>query len=134
MDVKGIAAAGIAALITFGCAKSAKEIGPAYVSPLAYKNYSCAQIGQEAERISVRAAEVSGIQDDKATEDAVATAVGVIVFWPALFMIEGDGQSAAELARLKGEYETLEKVAINKGCKLEFRNGNEEQDVAQAGL
>ena len=58
----------------------------------------------------------------------------MIVFWTALFMIEGDGQRAAELARLKGEYETLEKVAINKGCKLEFRNGNEEQDVAQAGL
>lgn len=133
MDIRGIAAVTLAALVACGCAKSAKEIGPAYVSPLAYNNYSCAQIGEEAQRISARAAEVSGVQDDKASSDAVATAVGVIVFWPALFMIEGDGQNAAELARLKGEYETMEKVAIEKGCELEFRK-EEEQEVAQAGL
>jgi hypothetical protein len=54
------------------------------------------------------------------------TTVGVIVFWPALFFIEGDGQNAAELARLKGEYETLEKIATKKDCKLEFRKEKEE--------
>lgn len=114
-----------AALIVCGCAKSANEIAPAYVSPLAYQNYSCSQIAEEVQRISVRASELSGIQDEKATSDAVVTTVGVIVFWPALFFIEGDGQNAAELARLKGEYETLEKIATEKGCKLEFRKEEE---------
>jgi hypothetical protein len=47
--------------------------------------------------------------------------VGIILFWPALFFMEGDGQNAAELARLRGEFETLEKVAIQKECGLEFR-------------
>ena len=115
-----------AALIVCGCAKSAKEIAPAYVSPLAYQNYSCPQIADEVQRISLRASELSGIQDEKATTDAVVTTVGVVVFWPALFFIEGDGQNAAELARLKGEYETLEKIATEKGCQLEFRKEKEE--------
>jgi hypothetical protein len=114
-----------AALIVCGCAKSASEIAPAYVSPLAYQNYSCPQIADEVQRISVRASELSGVQDEKATSDAVVTTVGVIVFWPALFFIEGDGQNAAELARLKGEYETLEKIATEKGCELEFRKEKE---------
>jgi hypothetical protein len=40
--------------------------------------------------VSARAAEASGAQDQKATNDAVATTVGVIVFWPALFMVKGN--------------------------------------------
>jgi hypothetical protein len=125
MGYRGVAGVAIAALMVFGCAKSADEIAPAYVSPLAYQNYSCSQIGEEVQRISVRASELSGVQDEKATSDAVVTTVGVIVFWPALFFLEGDGQNAAELARLKGEYETLEKLATEKDCKLEFRKEQE---------
>ncbi len=36
-------------------------------------------------------------------------------------MIKGDGQTAAELGRLKGEFETLEKVSIEKNCNLKFQ-------------
>jgi hypothetical protein len=36
-------------------------------------------------------------------KDAVATTVGVIVFWPTLFLIGGDKQNAAQLAQLKGQ-------------------------------
>jgi len=108
-------------LILAGCASSADEIRPSYVSPIQYEGLTCRQIGEEAERVSRRAAELSGAQDQKATEDALATTVGVLVLWPTLFMVEGDGQTAAELGRLKGECEALEKVAIKKGCDLEFR-------------
>jgi hypothetical protein len=47
--------------------------------------------------------------------------VAIVVFWPALFFIGGDGQTAAELGRLKGEFEALERVAIEKKCSLQFR-------------
>jgi len=106
-----------------GCASSANKIRPTYVSPLQYKDLSCKQIAQEAERVTRRAAEVAGVQDRKATEDAVATTVGVLVLWPTLFFIEGDGQTASELARLKGEFEALEKTAIEKDCGLQFGAG-----------
>jgi len=44
----------------------------------------------------------SGAQGQKATNDAVATGVGVAVFWPALFFIKGDAASAQKIAQLKG--------------------------------
>lgn len=37
--------------------------------------------------------------------------VGLVLFWPALFFLAGDDQKE-ELARLKGEYEALEKASI----------------------
>jgi len=39
------------------------------------------------------------------------------LFWPALFFLDGDNPQAVEYARLKGERETLEKVAIDKNCR-----------------
>ncbi len=104
-----------------GCATSSSEIRPTYVSPLQFQALTCAQIAQEAARISSRAAEVAGVQDSKRTDDQIATGVGVVVFWPALFLLKGDGQTAAELGRLRGEYEALEKVAIEKNCNVQVK-------------
>jgi hypothetical protein len=36
-------------------------------------------------------------------------------------MVKGDGQTAAELARLKGEYEALEQMAIQKNSNMQFQ-------------
>lgn len=119
MHVHSFAAA-IAVLLS-GCASSADEINASYVSPLQYQYLNCPQIAAEAARVSNRAAEVAGVQNEKSTNDAVATGVGVILFWPALFFIKGDGATAAELGRLKGEFETLEKVSIEKNCGLDFQ-------------
>jgi hypothetical protein len=109
-----------AVVILGGCASSSDEVGSIYVSPLAYQQYNYQQIGQEAERVSRRAAEIAGVQDSKASSDAVMTGVGLVLFWPSLFFIKGDGQTAAELGRLKGEFEALEKASIEKNCGLQF--------------
>jgi hypothetical protein len=104
-----------------GCASSSDEITAAYVSPLQYQHLNCPQIAAEAERVSFRVAELSGVQDGKRTSDAVATGVAIVLFWPAAFMIKGDGQTAAELGRLRGEFEALSKVSIEKGCTHKLR-------------
>lgn len=101
-----------------GCASSASEVSATYVSPLQYQHLTCTQIAGEAERVSRRAAELSGVQDGKRTSDVVATTAAVIIFWPAAFLVKGDGQTAAELGRLKGEFEALEKIANEKNCRL----------------
>jgi hypothetical protein len=44
-----------------------------------------------------------------------------VVFWPAAFLVGGDDHTTAELARLKGEFETIEKVSIEKNCGLDIR-------------
>ena len=118
---RGIWAVIVSIALLAGCASSSSDIRASYVSPLQYQNYTCQQIAAEAERISARVAELSGVQDDKRTGDAVATGVAVVLFWPAAFMIKGDGQTAAELGRLKGEFEALEKVAIQKNCGLSLQ-------------
>jgi hypothetical protein len=80
-----------AASIVAGCATRSSDIPAAYVSPIQYQSYSCAQLREEALRVSSRAAIAAGAQDQNATNDAVATTAAVILFWPAAFMIKGSG-------------------------------------------
>lgn len=112
---------GAGLLFLAGCAQSASSISASYVSPLQYQHLSCQQIAAEAERVSRRASELAGVQDSKASSDAVATGVGIVLFWPALFFIKGDGTTGAELGRLRGEFEALERVSIEKNCGLQFQ-------------
>jgi hypothetical protein len=111
----------IAALNLAGCASKSADIAPAYVSPIQYQSYTCPQLSEEAQRVSAAAAAASGQQDSQATKDAVATTVGVIVFWPTLFLIGGDKQNAAQLAQLKGQMGAIEQASIQKNCGIQFR-------------
>lgn len=105
----------LSSVMIAGCSKNPESVSGSYLSPLAYQNYSCEQVTLEMQRIAHKVAEVSGVQRSEATNDAVATGVGVVVFWPALFFLMGSDKEQ-ELARLKGESETLEQVAIQKNC------------------
>ena len=104
-----------------GCASSSDTVTGSYVSPLQYQTYSCQQLGEEAQRISTRVAQTSGTQDQKRTSDALATTAAVIIFWPAAFLVSGNDQNTAELARLKGEFEAVEKASIQKSCGIQFQ-------------
>jgi hypothetical protein len=126
--MRKVALVALTALITGGCASSSDKITATYVSPIQYENYNCRQLAEEAQRLSRRASEVAGAQDSQATKDTVATAVAVVIFWPAAFMVGGDRNTAAELARMKGEMEAIEQVSIRKNCSIQFRK---EGNVAQ---
>jgi hypothetical protein len=113
----------IAALALAGCASRAADVTATYVSPMQYQSYTCMQLAAEAQRVSAAAAAAAGNQDSQATKDAVATTVGVIVFWPTLFLIGGDKQNAAQLAQLKGQMDAIEQTSIQKQCGIQFRTG-----------
>src|SRR4030081_1626445 len=104
-----------------GCASSSAEITPAYVSPVMYQQYTCQQLAQEAQGVSARAASLSGVQDQKRTNDALATAAAIVVFWPAAFFVGGDKQTAAELAQMKGQMVAIEQAANMKKCGIQFQ-------------
>jgi len=106
----------IAGLLLSGCASRSEDISAAYVSPIQYNTYTCDQIREETARVTAHAQRLAGEVDDNATGDAVAVGVGVVLFWPALFFIDGDGVEAQEYARLKGERTALEQAAIRKNC------------------
>jgi len=110
-----------------GCASKSSEITPAYVSPIMYQNHTCPQLAQEAQGVSARAAQVAGAQDAKRTNDQVATGVAIVVFWPAAFLVGGDGPMAAELAQLKGQMVAIEQASIQKKCGIKFQREPEAQ-------
>ena len=122
------AVATLAAAAFAGCASKSSEITPTYVSPFMYQNLTCAQLAQEAQGVSARAAQVTGAQDQKRTNDQIATGVAIVVFWPAAFFVGGDGQVAAELGQLKGQMVAIEQASIAKKCGIKFER---EQPVAQ---
>lgn len=70
---------------------------------------------------SARAAQASGVQDQKATNDTVAMGVGLIIFWPALLFTKGNDENTAELARLKGQMEAIEEASFSKRCGITFQ-------------
>jgi hypothetical protein len=118
MRILGIVALGAA---LGGCASSAADITPAYVSPVIYQQYTCVQLAQEAQAVSTRAAALSGAQDHQRTNDGLATAAAVVVFWPAAFFVGGDKQTAAELAQMKGQMVAVEQASIAKKCNIQFQ-------------
>lgn len=118
--MKRIVLSVVVGLCVSGCAQRAEEIRAASVSPILYQNLNCVQIAQETARVSAKAAELTGVQNQRATTDAVATGVAIVVFWPAAFLIRGDGANAGELSRLKGEMEALEAVSNQKKCGIQF--------------
>ena len=110
-------------LITFmtGCATPAKDIPTSYVSPIIYDNYDCEQISSEASRLTRKVNESAAQVEERASDDSGTMALGLILFWPSLFFIDGDGFDAQEYARLKGEYDALEVASIQKKCGHEFK-------------
>ena len=109
------------AVLVAGCATNPNSIAPTYVSPVLYQNLSCAQLGQEAARVSSRAAAAAGAQSQQQTNDAVAVTVGVVLFWPALFFVGGDKGNAAEIANLKGQMQAIEQANIARNCGFQFQ-------------
>lgn len=119
IQVKKVTAVALcAALILSACASNPDNISAAYVSPLQYQSYNCDQIRTELIRLSARVDEVTGQQRKKANNDAVAMGVGLVLFWPALFFLANGSDKREELGRLKGEYDALQKAAVEKQCNL----------------
>ncbi len=100
-----------------GCATPSEKISATYVSPFQYQGYSCKQIRMELIRVNRKILEITGQQDREADKDAAVLGIGMILFWPALFFMIGEDKKE-ELARLKGEYEALESMAMQKECDV----------------
>ena len=108
--------ASCAALVVSACATNSDGISAAYTSPMQYANYDCQQIAMEEQAVVAHVTQLGGSINHRATNDKIAVGVGVVLFWPALLMIKGNGEQAAEFARLKGESEALEHAAVFKRC------------------
>lgn len=100
------------------CAPHSYEIRSAEVSPEQYKDLSCTGLYAEMKLKLEQLDELGRSIDEAAETDETQTAVGVILFWPVLFWLEGsDTPEAQEYAQLRGEMLSLEHTAILKECE-----------------
>jgi hypothetical protein len=99
-----------------GCATNSSNVVAASVSIEPYLKMDCQALLGESRRMETTAREVAAVQDKRAGSDAGVIA-GSIIFGP-IFMMGHSGNSgiAAELSRLKGEYEAIESVRRQKAC------------------
>ncbi len=89
---------------------------------MAYQSYDCDQIALEQSRIERRTGELHQSLKKQADADKWQMGVGLVLFWPTLFMLEGgDGPEATEYARLRGEYNAISEASIAKKCQLKFK-------------
>ncbi|MCB1739847.1 MAG: hypothetical protein KDK91_05720 [Gammaproteobacteria bacterium] len=110
------AAVMLTALAGSGCALPPDAIAPAYSTTYSYRSFDCQSIDVEIEWLNQRLLAVSQKQQLHAARDAAALGAGFF-FWPALFLLQ-DGDRSEELGRLKGAFDALEQVAIEKDCPV----------------
>ena len=108
----------ICSAIFSSCSNSSKEIVAQYVSPQQYAGYDCVQLNAELMRVAGKVRSLTGKLDKNSENDATATGVALILFWPAVFFLGGTKEEEAQYARLKGEYDALEQASILKKCSM----------------
>ncbi len=123
---------GLCLAMVSGCAARPSQIDGTYVSPAIYKDYTCDQLLSERRTIVENVRVITKQQADKAGGDAVAVGVGVVLFWPALFLLAAGKDREAELASYKGNYDAITKVAIEKKCLSQDEIRREEEAYKEA--
>jgi hypothetical protein len=93
-----------------GCATAPENIAAAYVSHMAYMQYSLEQLGQEEARLQAALSSSSDAQRRARSNDTL----GVVFLGLPVSSLSGSNQ-ASNVARLKGELEAVQKAIILKG-------------------
>ena len=115
--MKKLFALAVICLSIVGCATQPRDLGSTYVPVEKYAEYDCKQLVDETTNINRRLSELYVSLKKKADNDAVQMGIGLILFWPTLFALEGgDGPEAVEYSRLKGEYEAIRQSSVIKEC------------------
>ncbi|MFW8593060.1 hypothetical protein [Cribrihabitans neustonicus] len=113
--VPGILAAAVALA---GCAQNPDKIAASYVSPSSYQGRSCAQLMAERNEIVSRLNLLNAEQKQAATNDAIATGVALVLFWPAAFALAATKDHATALSAAKGNYDAITAQMTQKGCDM----------------
>ena len=77
---------------------------------------TCSAIEAEISHLQRAATEAGAIVDKKKSSQEGKGVASVLLFWPALFIIDDNSLEAQKYARLKGEYEAASKAHRKKEC------------------
>lgn len=106
----------LASISISGCATPPDQVTASYVSPSTYSSYNCRQIISERNTVVQKVNELNGAQLKKANNDQAAMAVGLVLFWPALFFLGNKNDLAPQLAQMKGTYDALTAAGVSRKC------------------
>lgn len=110
----------VVALVLVACAPKADRVAATYASPEIYAGMTCQELASEGMRVSNAAHSAAGLENRHRTQDTVATTVGIVIFWPALFFNHGSDATTSQLAELKGQMEAIEAASATKKCGINF--------------
>lgn len=112
-----LAAAGAGFLMLLaGCATRSGDVKPLPSDPADFARLSCEALYTESEQVQRRAADVAYTMDERVGNNVIALGVGATVFWPALLAMRPDGPDAAELGRLRGRFDALQRALAQRPC------------------
>lgn len=117
-NARTIAAATIAALVIPACATRPENVTASHVSSSRYAERTCKSLARELDEVQDALRAQSAKLNDKATQDAVVTGVGVILFWPVLFALGNNAGLEGDVARLKGEEQAIRRQMREQECEL----------------
>ena len=99
------------------CATSPDKLTTQYIPASTYSNLDCDQIASSLRQKNGRLETLYARLKSEASTDQTQAVVGTLLFWPALFFLEGgDSPDAASYSRLKGEVEALGEMSMQKKC------------------
>jgi len=98
------------------CAEQPDQVTRTYISPTTYQHLSCKQLISERTQLVTQVSTLTGAQKKKADSDAALMAVGMVIFWPALFGLAAGTDHAAALSVAKGQYDAIHEAGLSKGC------------------
>ena len=110
-----------ASLLLSAYATAPSKIAASYVSPMKFQTYDCSQVAFEQASIEQRTTTLYHTLKKRNNNDKWMMGVGLVVAWPALLFMKGNNSAQnSEFAQLKGDYEALRGVSVNKKCDAVF--------------
>lgn len=104
--------------ILTACAPSPDRVSASYVSPVVFEGQSCKKLMTERNKIASDVNLLTAEQRKSSTNDAWATGVALVLFWPAAFALALTEDQSAQLAQAKGNFDAVEAQMRNKGCQM----------------
>ncbi|GHF46015.1 hypothetical protein [Seohaeicola zhoushanensis] len=108
----------VGSLTLSACAQAPGQVEASYVSPSTYAGRNCNQLMEERNEIVSRVNSLTAQQQKSADNDALATGVALILFWPAAFALAATKDNATALSAAKGNYDAVTTRMRTMGCKL----------------
>ena len=99
-------------------AKKASEVPPAAISTSQYRGMSCSQLRAEATLIRKRTPALEAAVEKAYKHDKNMEAVTWILFWPAVFAMDGNDSESHALSQARGELEAIHAMMESKGCRM----------------